>query len=320
MIRVVATVMFSGVLSALSMQLIAQGADSVRRTPLPSVSGVVHDSVAAAVLARAAVQIVSADAFARFGRTTTADSLGRYAFGDIPPGRYMLGFFHPVLDSIGIEAPLREVRVEGSEPVRADLAIPSAARIRAVICGGDAKTVGGALIGVVREAHDSTPAAGVTVTGEWIELSIGAGGLMNRLQRLVATTGENGRFIMCNVPNAGTMTLIASRGGDSTDRIDIQVPAHALMRHELFIAPTVASGTSHLSGVVVAAAGGQPLAGAQVTLGTGAPVRTNERGEWTLGNLAVGTRMLEVRAIGYYPDRRAVDVVAGRLYPSQWAS
>jgi hypothetical protein len=43
----------------------------------------------------------------------------------------------------------------------------------------------------------------------------------------------------------------------------------------------------------------------------GPRTRTNERGEWTLVDAPPGTRTLEVRALGYYPERRAVDVVAG---------
>ena len=39
--------------------------------------------------------------------------MGRYTFTDIPDGRYRLGFIHPMLDSLGLEPMLRDVRVEG---------------------------------------------------------------------------------------------------------------------------------------------------------------------------------------------------------------
>ena len=291
--------------------MLAQTADSARRGGGASVRGVVHDSIAHAPLAGAAVQIVSAEPAMRFGRMATADSLGRFHFGDIPLGRYTIGFFHPVLDSLGIDAPLREVRINDSASVHADLAVPSPARIRSAVCGGSATSIGGVIIGIVREARDSAPAAGVNVTGEWVELTIGVAGLTNRLQRLVATTGESGRFIMCNVPSEGAMMLMASRGTDSTDRIDMQIPAEAFVRRELYLASALdvaRRGTAFVSGTVVAAVGGQPLTGAQVSIGGGAQVRTNERGEWTIAGLTVGTRMLEVRAIGYYPERRPVDI------------
>src|SRR5512138_941129 len=73
-----------------------------------TVSGVVRDSIANSPLADATVQLIASDDPARFERTTTSDSLGRFILRDVPLGRYMLGFFHPVLDSLGVEAPLRE--------------------------------------------------------------------------------------------------------------------------------------------------------------------------------------------------------------------
>jgi hypothetical protein len=62
---------------------------------------------------------------------------------------------------------------------------------------------------------------------------------------------------------------------------------------------------------VVSAVGAQPLAGAQVGVPGGPQTRADERGEWTLAGLPAGTRMLEVRAVGFYPERRPVDVVEG---------
>jgi hypothetical protein len=158
------------------------------------------------------------------------------------------------------------------------------------------------------------------------------GGIVRRAPRLVALTGDNGWFAMCNVPSGGTMTLMASLGPDSTDVIEVQVPAAGFLRRELYlgvartvvIGDTVKRGDSlalaqrrvHfgngvLSGTVVAAVGNRPLGGALVGIVDGPRVRANERGEWTLADAPTGSRMLEVRAVGYYPDRRRVDVIAG---------
>ncbi|HEX8431475.1 MAG TPA: carboxypeptidase regulatory-like domain-containing protein, partial [Longimicrobium sp.] len=71
------------------------------------------------------------------------------------------------------------------------------------------------------------------------------------------------------------------------------------------------AGPGRLSGVVTAADGGRPLAGASVSVVDGAPTRTNERGEWTLEDAPSGTRILEVRAPGYHPVRRVVNVMDG---------
>ncbi|MCY7380672.1 MAG: carboxypeptidase regulatory-like domain-containing protein [Gemmatimonadaceae bacterium] len=302
------------------------------RAPGAVVSGIVRDSIARGPLAGAMVQLVAADSQARGGRMAVADSLGRYALADVPNGRYTVGFFHPMLDSLGLEPPLREVFVDNGLPVRVDLGIPSPARLRAAICAAPSTPLSGAVvIGVVRDAQDRAPVAGATVTGEWLELSFRREGLARRIPRLVVTTGENGWFAICDLPSAGMIALRASRGGDSTDLIEVQVPTHGLLRRELYLgyarhAPTAGttrpadsidpprrdalSGDVRLSGIVLTADGGGPIVGAQVSMVSGSRTRTNERGEFTLLNAPAGTRTLEVRALSFYPERRAVDVIA----------
>src|SRR5688500_20042187 len=82
-----------------------------------TVSGIVYDSLARAPLAGASVQLVT-DKVTTFMRSADTDSLGRFTLTDVPPGVYKLGFLHPLLDSIGVDGPLREVRV-ATQPVRA---------------------------------------------------------------------------------------------------------------------------------------------------------------------------------------------------------
>jgi Carboxypeptidase regulatory-like domain len=311
----------------------AQVADTTHRLDGAIISGIVSDSIARLPLAGAVVQLVAADSPARFERTAIADSLGRFTLRDIPDGHYRLGFFHPMLDSLGVEAPLRDVYVDRNQPVRIDLALPSAAQIKAAICRTQRTSNSGALVfGIVRDARDGVPAAGVTVSGEWVELSLISRKFSRNLKHVTATTGGTGWFAMCNVPTAGTLALLARRGTDSTDLIELQIPPDGFLRRDLYLGPaqTVTTvGTAHqgdsllslsrrihvgegrLNGTVIAAAGGRSLAGAQVSIADGPQTRTNERGEWTLLDAPAGTRMLEVRALGYYPDRRLVNVVGG---------
>ena len=120
----------------LALPASAQTPDTSRRASGAIVSGAVYDSLARAPLAGAVVQLVAADSPARFGQTVFSDSLGRYAVPDVPVGRYRVGFFHPMLDSLGVEPPLREVQVDGQNPVRADLAIPFVdISFRTAVCG-----------------------------------------------------------------------------------------------------------------------------------------------------------------------------------------
>lgn len=316
----------------LAQRISAQVSGASQRVSLSVVGGVVTDSLAHGPLPGALVQLTSSDSLGRFGASTAADSLGRFQFDSVPDGRYLLGFMHPVLDSLGLQPMVREVAVAGGKKVRVELAIPAAARLRAAICGPPSSAdLSAVVLGFVRDARDGSPIDHGSVAAEWLELSLTPQGFVRRVPRLVATTGETGWFALCNVPNGGTVTLVASRGNDSTDVIEVQVPKEGLLRRELYLGltpVTVAGGAraidstsdsthralpaaSRLSGVVVSAASGLPVVGAQVSVVNGPQARTNERGEWTLVNAPSGTRMLEVRAVSYYPDRRAVNVVAG---------
>ena len=290
--------------------------------------GVVRDSIAHAPLAGAWVQLVDAGRQATRGRTVITDSLGRFAFEGLPTGRYLIGFFHSVLDSLGVEPPVRQVSVSRRRVGRIELATPSATRIRMAICGA---SEGGAVMGVVRDARTGRPLDSATVAGEWLELSFNRGGVITRQRgQRVANSARNGWFALCSVPRRGMMYLLASRGADSTDLIDVQVPASGFVRRDLYVGPSrivdvVDStgsgetpllsrrqrvGSAQLQGTIVGHGADRPVAGAVVRLADNPPMRADERGAFTIADAPLGTRMLEVRAVGYSPARLAVDVIA----------
>ena len=312
-------------LALIAREADAQQKDSVRR-PAKTVAGFVHDSISRNPLSEAIVQLVSADGSASFAQTVISDPLGRFLFSEVPDGRYMLGFFHPILDSLGVEPVVREVKLEGQHGVRVDLATPSPERLRSKICGASTKANAAFAVGFVRDAGSRSPVAGATVIGQWLELSFKRNGVVRHMPRLQATTAPNGWFAMCNLPMGGNMTFIASLGTDSTDAIEVQVPKEGFLRHEMFLGrsmtdtvlasrpPSKASrrihyGDGRLSGVVYAYTDGHPISGAVVNIVDGPEVRTDEQGKWSIGDAPVGTRMLEIHALGYYPDRRYVNVV-----------
>ncbi len=271
------------------------------------VSGVVRDTLARRPVAGAWVQIVAWDGTAEFTRTARSDSIGRYRIDSVPAGRYAIGFFHPLLDSLGVQAATQEVRV-GRRGVRVDLATPTVSSLASALC--EPKRVGtagssGLLLGTVRAAADGAPVPGATVTAEWVEMTLRKGSIERRLQRGVATAGANGAFVLCDVPGAGSLYLRAASGGDSTALVELQVPASGLLRRDLHLGAARAV----VRGTVFTADSVRPLGGAHVRVVDGPQTRTNANGEWALTDAPGGTRVLEVRAIGYYPERRAMDVV-----------
>lgn len=162
-----------------------------------TVSGIVRDSIARAPLGGAVVQLVAVGDGAQSARTATADAAGRFQISDVPDGRYHIGFFHPVLDTLGVEPPLREVAITQQRPARVDLSTPSAARIRAAVCGDDGQ---GVAMGVVRDAETRAPIAGATVDAQWTELALVCGGSTRTTRSTTATTRANGWFGLCNLP------------------------------------------------------------------------------------------------------------------------
>jgi hypothetical protein len=316
----------------------AQAGAPAPRTPGGRIHGIVYDSLARAPLGGAWVQLAVADGRPDSSRTLVSDSLGRFSFEDVADGQYVLGFFHALADSLGIEPRGRTVFVAGHRTVRADLAVPSAGTLRALICGErvgkDSGVVvrGATVAGVIRGARSRTPAAGVSVSAEWLEMSLGGRGFDRRRPRLVTTTGENGYYAFCNAPLGGTIYLMASQGADTTDLIEAQVPMDGFLRRDLYLGPArvvvthdtaarsdsaksltriMRFGDGRLTGTVTSAESNRPIPTAQVRIVDGPASRVDDHGGWTIGNAPSGTRVLEIRAVGYYPERRAVDVITG---------
>jgi Carboxypeptidase regulatory-like domain/TonB-dependent Receptor Plug Domain len=321
----------SGLLTALLATAAgAQRAELARPSAGATVSGVVFDSLGGRPLSEALVQLVNADSLSGAAPTSVTDSLGRFAFEGVRAGRYLLGFIHPLLDSIGVEPKPREVTVDGVRNLQLDLATPSARTLRVGLCGAAAVADSDALIiGVVRHARDRQPVDSVVVVAQWIEMVLERGGLSRSKASRQVRTQETGWFAVCGAPSGGTILLTATRGADSTEALELELPGDGFLRRDLYFgaartasrdtrdAPdSLASaprlvGDGRLSGTVVARTGSRPLAGARVGILNGPQTRTDERGAWTLTGIPTGTRTLEVRAIAHYPVTQPVDVVDG---------
>ncbi len=320
------------------LAFVAHGAAAQLQNPAksnrrPIITGVVLDSIAHRPLADAWIQLVATDGSAAAPQTTTSDSLGRFAFSDVADGHYRVGFYHAMLDTLGLEAPSREVIVAQQRAVRADLAIPSPELVRVAICNAKgAPDQGGVVIGTVRHAKSREPIAGATVTADWLEITVRLGGVESRRPRLSVTTEANGWFALCNVPRNGTMFLEARNGDQDTDHLELQVPNDGFVHRDLFLGHAVAAAprdTSHhadsttlsitqirhgegrLAGTVAAAETRVALPGAIVRVAEGPTARTDNNGAWQLFAVPTGSRVFEARAVGFYPVRRVVDVIDG---------
>jgi hypothetical protein len=292
-----------------------------------SIAGTVFDSVAGKPLAGAVVTAADVQNPAATARTTTTDAVGHYVIAGVNAATYIVGFLHPVLDSLGLEPVTTRVAVSTSAAV-VDLAVPSGRTVHDAICKVPSDATG-ALIGHLRDATSGLPVDSGRVVAQWSRITFADGGIARALPTLVVTTNVEGWFAFCGIPAQTQIAMQGTHGADSTGSLLVEVPAHGIMRRDLFtaraevIARTPDSAQAHLpedamhrgtgrvTGVVHDATNGKPLGGVQLTVhGTGLTTTANDDGTFMLANLPLGTQTLLVRKVGYVPDEYPIDLLA----------
>jgi hypothetical protein len=287
------------------------------------VIGLVLDSVTSMPLPGARVQLVPYPVGPAAPYAAETDSVGEFRIEKVPNGRYLAGFFHPILDSLGVEAPLQLVQIVGGEAI-VDLATPSAGTIIAAHCPALPPADSAALLlGHVRDAETDAPLAGSTVVALWNEIVVDERGLRQNRRQRVAKTNADGWYTLCGLPRDGGVIARAEHGADSSGFIDLDLSAARLAKRSFGISRTdsvvtVASGDQPATQVrrgkarvtgTVRSATGQPITGAQILVwGSGVEGRTGEGGKFALSSLPSGTQSLEIRYVGYEPKRVAVDL------------
>ena len=293
-----------------------------------SVVGEVYDSVANRPLANAHVQMVRTTAL-QIGRSATTDSRGRYRVDSIAPGEYFATFFHPVVDSLAVQAPVRRVMLGARDPEQVDLGVPAAERIIAALCPGlppfDSSAV---IVGEVRDSDTGMPLPNVNVVAQWVDLIV-AGRFRVERQNAQTTTGTSGSYALCGLPSGGEISLDARSEGRVTGRLEVALPARSIVRRDLTVGEgstfvtlagevtegrvrmdTLLRGPARLSGTVLNESG-RPVTDAIVEVWrTGLSARTDSSGHFDIASLPVGTHALEVRRIGFAPQQMPVHLAS----------
>ena len=294
------------------------------------VSGVVYDSIAGSPIADVLVHFVgTSDDIAGRDFSARTDGEGRYVIESLPAGRYVAGFFHAAVDTLGIDAPPRTVEVrEGDQ--RIPLATPSMATLVGSICPPEQRSDStGALIGHVLSSDVELALTDATVVVEWSEMVIDAQGFRTRDVRIPGGTTGPGWFAICNLPTDIALYARAVHGADSSGTLEVEVPPGGLRHLTIQVgsargvaaAPEITAvtgvrrfyGAARLTGTVLDIEG-NPVSGASVRAwGTDREALTNDRGVFVLDSLPAGTRTVEARALGWTPVRATAHLADARV-------
>ncbi|MDZ7632623.1 MAG: carboxypeptidase regulatory-like domain-containing protein [Gemmatimonadaceae bacterium] len=304
-----------------------------------SLSGFVRDSLSGKPLGGATIQLVLSATPWAAGRMVRSDSIGRYRIDTVSPGQYLIGFQHPRLDSLGLDAVNRSIEVvKGIAYQRLDLALPSGRTFVTTLCG-ERPDSSGAVIGRVFNADDGSPIDSGSVVVRFAQMRVDNGGVRRVQSQVQAPFGSDGRYVACGVP-VDAPVLVQARTGTSetpgtrsvSGEIELAfAPKVPLLHRDILIAtraadvttgaapaaraPLARTGTSRLAGRVLGA-DGAPVQGARVSVqDTDASATSDSTGAFRVIGLPSGTRTVEVIAIGYAPVRTAADLRPNRETP-----
>ena len=134
----------------------------------------------------------------------------------------------------------------------------------------------------------------------------------------MATTvsSAQGGFALCGLPASTRITVRVQVDTDSLGIVELDVPESGVLLRDLFVSRrstatrTSSTAESAFAGSVQSTKG-IAIGGARISIRDAAEARTDSTGRFTLQAGWLGTRMVDVRAIGYQPRRFAVDLRAG---------
>lgn len=315
--------------SLLATAAAAQQPAPALATTAPAANGIIvgyiFDSTLTRPLANATIQVVlKADVTKGVSFSAISDSSGFFRVTDVPPGMYLITFFHSRLDELGLNGPVKSVNVSGAR-TDVELGIPGTRRVIALHCGGRIANAdsSGLLLGTVVQAERPDPVAGAVVTAQWFELSFSSRGMVRSTPTVRATTDPNGHFSLCGLPPDGTLSVWARLGNATTGAVNVTMLPRRVGVQELSLdvadtavasaaAGPVRRGAARVSGIVRAPSGGL-LPGARVALrGTDIETVADAAGAYTLIDLPGGTQTLEARAIGFVPIARSITLSSKR--------
>jgi len=295
---------------------LAVAVPGVAQGPVPSgaVRGVVYDSlITSRPLEGAEVWIESTNRMAR------SDAAGHFTLSALAPGRYVLTFYHPMLDSAGISVPPVTVDVVAGDSTSVALATPSPAQAHHLLCPRDPLRRTGSVVGVVHNAADGKPIPAAMISAHWTTYDIGEASVRGAPRAVEAKSDASGHVLLCGVPTDVALVIRGRAEGGSAGMVVVDLAGRPFARADVELATARITGV--VRGIVRNRNGSLVPEATVVALGTDASVQTDEFGRFKLDGVAAGSGIVEARAVGYMPGRaqttvrpnsvQQVDIVVG---------
>jgi hypothetical protein len=186
------------------------------------------------------------------------------------------------------------------------------------------------LLGRVRNVDGRAPMPNADVTVRWSEWSLGAGALTRTERRVAATSETSGTYALCGIPTDVAVVARATVSGHVTGLVEVDFAQRLFAVRDFAVSMSDSgattqrlaqldslvragdsvsmAGTASVRGTVRGPDGG-PVSDAQVSLlGFPSSVRTNSDGVFSIGSVPAGSQTLDIRAVGFGPQRRSFDL------------
>jgi hypothetical protein len=279
----------------------------LRGQPAPvTLRGTVYDSLLRAPVAGARVWIVGGS------QSTIADSSGHFRLDSVLPGRHVVAFEHPDLDSAGLSSNSRVIQVAAGSPASIILATSSMRRIYRALCTAD--TAGpaadsGVVFGAVQDVATGVLLSGVRVTVSWIAARTSSNGIDVVRDAVTISSDSVGNYYACGVPNEYVLTVVG-KAGPFEAATEVLLGPRSVRRRDIGLSLDTLSlpdppaggprrGRATVIGTVVDERGG-PLGNATLSADDAAgEVTTSESGAFVMNDLPPGSQMILARLIGH---------------------
>lgn len=265
------------------------------------VHGLAYDSLAHRPLGGATIIVQN------LNRATLTDSAGRFVLDSVPRGRHVLFLADSELDAVGLPTIVTGFEV-AERPVDVMVTVPSIRTLWRYLCATD--SIGadsGIVFGTVRDADTDSLLAGMHVDLAWpvLELTDAKHVRVDR-RSTMARADSAGSYRACGVATEVNVQAQAGDDRSATGIVELMLASRPIARRDFLV--TRDRGRFRVVRGHVRSDAGRPIPSAMVIVDGEDSAVTDAGGRFTLGHVLGGTRWLRVRAAGYTPFERSVDV------------